>query len=78
MQNDFQFDVNFDTRSDAPVKSDGTTKDPDGYSKTLNLFHKLLWSKQLPDGKIFKLITGKKENGWLINWPTHSHSKSSN
>ena len=65
MQNDFQFDVNFDTRSDTPLKSDGTIKDPDGYSKTLNLFHKLLWSKQLPNGEIFKLITGKKSNGWL-------------
>lgn len=65
MQNNFQFDVNFDTRSDTPLKSDGSIEDPDGYSKTLNLFHKLLWSKQLPNGEIFKLITGKKPNGWL-------------
>ena len=61
MQNDFLFDVNFDPRSDTPLKSDGTNEDPDGYSKTLNLYHKLLWSKQLPNGKIFELITGEKK-----------------
>ena len=65
MQNDFQFDVNFDTRSDTPLKSDGSIEDPDGYSKTLNLFHKLLWSKQLPNGKIFDLSSSKKKDGWL-------------
>jgi len=31
------------------------TRDPDKYSKTLQEYHKLLWSKPLPNGKIFNL-----------------------
>lgn len=41
--------VEFDFRTD----SNG--KDPDSYSPTLKNFHKLLWSKPLPSGELFKL-----------------------
>jgi hypothetical protein len=42
-------DISFNFYSD----SDG--KDPDSYSPTLKKYHKLLWSKPLPNGKIFTL-----------------------
>jgi hypothetical protein len=42
-------DISFNFYSD----SDG--KDPDSYSPTLKKYHKLLWSKPLPSGKIFTL-----------------------
>ena len=35
--------------------SDSGGKDPDSYSPTLKKYHKLLWSKPLPSGKIFTL-----------------------
>jgi hypothetical protein len=43
-------DVTFDFRRDTPDR-----KDPDAYSKTLRLYHKLLWSKRLPCGTLFAL-----------------------
>jgi hypothetical protein len=43
-------DVAFDFRSDTP---DG--KDPDAFSPTLRRYHRLLWSKPLPDGGCFDL-----------------------
>jgi hypothetical protein len=43
-------DIKFDFRQDTP-----NGKDPDKYSKTLRLYHKLLWSKQLPGGEEFEL-----------------------
>ena len=44
-------DPNFDFRSD--VKPG---QDPDKYSKTLQAYHKKLWSKPLPNGVLFDLI----------------------
>jgi hypothetical protein len=44
-----RIDVTFDTRSDS------RGKDPDSASKTLKQYHKLLWSKHLPNGKMFSL-----------------------
>ena len=38
-------DITFDVFSDTPLG-----KDPDKYSPTLRRYHKLLWSKQLPNG----------------------------
>ena len=35
--------------------SDSGGKDPDSHSLTLKKYHKLLWSKPLPSGKIFTL-----------------------
>ena len=49
-------DTNFDFYSDTP-----SGKDPDKYSPTLRRYHKLLWSKPLPNGLEFNLtdtITG--------------------
>lgn len=37
------------------VYSDAHGGDPDSTSPTLRLFHKLLWSKPLPNGRLFKL-----------------------
>jgi hypothetical protein len=42
-------DITFDFRSDAHGR------DPDAHSKTLKRYHKLLWSKRLPDGELFDL-----------------------
>lgn len=49
-------DTSFDFRTDS------AGKDPDAYSPTLKSYHKLLWSKQLPNGANFMLednITGQ-------------------
>lgn len=45
-----QIDVTFDLRSDTPPR-----KDPDAFSPTLRRYHKLLWSKPLPNGRQFGL-----------------------
>lgn len=42
-----------DTTFDFRLDSSG--KDPDAYSATLRRYHKLLWSKALPDGRLFDL-----------------------
>ena len=44
---DFQetIDINFDVYSDTPEG-----KDPDSFSPTLRKYHKILWSKSLPNG----------------------------
>ena len=52
-------DITFDFRADTPPG-----KDPDTYSRTLRSYHKLLWSKPLPNGKFFGL-TDTKENAYL-------------
>ena len=43
-------DINFNVYSDTPEG-----KDPDSYSSTLRNYHKILWSKPLPNGSIFNL-----------------------
>jgi len=35
--------------------SDATGPDPDRSSPTLRRYHRLLWSKELPNGKLFTL-----------------------
>ena len=42
-------DITFDFRSDA------RGKDPDAYSPTLNAYHRILWSKELPNGEVMEL-----------------------
>jgi hypothetical protein len=37
------------------VYTDAQGRDPDSSSPTLRKYHKILWSKPLPHGKIFKL-----------------------
>jgi hypothetical protein len=45
-----KIDINFNFRSDTPPG-----KDPDTFSPTLRQYHKILWSKPLPNGKQFQL-----------------------
>ncbi|QKE86046.1 hypothetical protein HL663_10825 [Arthrobacter sp. NEB 688] len=45
-------DTSFDVRSDTPAR-----KDPDSHSATLRRYHRMLWSKPLPDGRPFELAT---------------------
>jgi hypothetical protein len=54
-------DTTFDFRSDTPPG-----KDPDAYSPTLRLYHKLLWSKPLPSGALFDL-TDQRRNSYLYH-----------
>ncbi len=53
-------DINFDFRSDTPQG-----KDPDALSPTLRSYHKLLWSKPLPSGKLF--ILDIEKNGAYLH-----------
>lgn len=48
------FDINFDFYSDTPPH-----KDPDSHSPTLRKYHKMLWSKPLPNGQSFELVDTK-------------------
>ncbi|MFC1774840.1 DUF6994 family protein [Nanoarchaeota archaeon] len=52
--------MNFD------VRTDSKGKDPDSSSETLKHFHKLLWSKNLPNGKLFNL-DDTKPNAYLYH-----------
>lgn len=71
-------DANYDFRSD----SEG--KDPDIGSPTLKRYHRILWSKELPNGEIMEL---RAEKGGYLKWNdfsfgsdtiTHSYSKHRN
>ena len=46
-------DITFDFRSDS------RGKDPDAYSPTLNAYHRALWSKELPNGEVMELQSGR-------------------
>jgi len=48
------------------VYSDSGSKDPDSHSPTLKKYHKLLWSKALPNGEIFTL-TDTDSNSYLTH-----------
>jgi hypothetical protein len=48
-----KFDTTFDVYSDTQ-----TGKDPDSHSPTLRQYHRLLWSKKLPDGGELSLSEG--------------------
>ncbi|MDQ9171695.1 hypothetical protein Q8A64_14875 [Oxalobacteraceae bacterium R-40] len=50
-----KIDIKFDFRSDTPPG-----KDPDAHSTTLRRYHKHLWNKALPCGKIFTLEYGPR------------------
>lgn len=54
MSGDETFDPNFDSRDDAG------NGDPDSTSKVLRRYHQLLWSKPLPNGDSFELLTTRK------------------
>jgi hypothetical protein len=50
-----RIDTTFDVRSDTPPG-----KDPDQLSPTLRRYHQILWSKPLPSGEPFALVTTKR------------------
>jgi hypothetical protein len=52
-------DTAFDVYSDTP-----TGRDPDSHSSTLRRYHRVLWSKPLPDGSVFTL-SDEHPNGYL-------------
>ena len=52
-------DIHFD------VRKDSFGKDPDSTSATLKRYHKLLWSKPLPNGQVMRLDEGK---GYYLKW----------
>jgi hypothetical protein len=54
MSDKSNIDPNFDSRDDAG------RGDPDSTSKTLRRYHQLLWSKPLPNGDPFDLVTTRK------------------
>lgn len=53
-------DITYDFRSDA------RGKDPDTYSPTLNAYHRALWSKELPNGEIMQLQSGRAP--YVLSW----------
>ena len=53
-------DITYDFRSDS------RGKDPDSYSPTLNAYHKALWSKELPNGEMMSLQSGKAP--FVLSW----------
>ena len=55
MSDEAEFDSEFDLRSDTPAG-----KDPDTYSPTLRRYHRMLWSKELPNGQVFDLVPEKR------------------
>lgn len=60
-------DITFDMRSDSPVrKSTGEIEDPDKFSPTLKRYHRLLWQKPLPSGKVFTLAP-QGRTAYLVN-----------
>ena len=60
-------DVWFDVRSDCPQPRPGSkyVPDPDIVSPTLKAYHRLLWSRPLPNGEVMSLETGK---GCYLRW----------
>lgn len=54
-------DITYDFRSDTPKG-----KDPDTYSPTLNNYHRILWSKELPNGEVMDLSSGKPP--YVLAW----------
>ena len=46
-------DIHFD------LHADSNGKDPDVYSPTLKKYHKILWNRSLPNGKLFNLLDDK-------------------
>lgn len=55
MDNEVPFDPEFDLYADTPEG-----KDPDTYSPTLRRYHRMLWSKPLPNGRVFTLVPEKR------------------
>ncbi|WP_343924247.1 DUF6994 family protein [Rhodoglobus aureus] len=60
MSDEFTIDPNFDSRDDAG------NGDPDATSRILRRYHQLLWSKPLPNGDPFDLVT-TRERSYLFH-----------
>ena len=63
-------DINFDFTTDTPhywedFKYGKSCKDPDMWSPTLRKYQQLLYSKDLPNGEMFKLEIGSTPNNYL-------------
>ncbi|MBE6027507.1 MAG: hypothetical protein E7227_02740 [Clostridiales bacterium] len=58
-QNTLDLDVHFDFRKDSGGK------DPDAGSPTLRRYHRILWSKELPNGEVMQLT---HDNGGYLKW----------
>ena len=57
-------DITLDFKTECPEKG----KDPDVYSPSLRQYHKVLWSKPLPDGTIFELdASGSPVSRYLMH-----------
>ena len=56
-----EIDVDFNFFEDTP---DG--RDPDSHSPKLRRYHQLLWSKELPDGRLFNLESRKSLSPYLV------------
>ena len=61
MPNPNQVDINFNVYSDTPEG-----KDPDSFSPTLRKYHKILWSKPLPNNQDFYLDLDFPKTGMEI------------
>lgn len=56
-----EIDVDFNFFDDTPEG-----KDPDSHSPTLRRYHRLLWSKPLPDGRPFELHAARALSPYLV------------
>lgn len=56
-----EIDVDYNFFKDIPAG-----KDPDSRSPTLRRYHRLLWSKPLPDGRPFELHAGRALSPYLV------------
>lgn len=53
-------DINFDFQKEVGFNKDGTERDSDRFSPTLQEYHRALWSKPLPNQKLFELTKVSK------------------
>ncbi len=78
-----KIEINFDFTTDTPQfwenywknEIGGVFVDPDTESKTLKKYHKLIWSKQLPNGDFMNLIEGHGAN--YLTWKNFSFGSDS-
>ena len=72
------FDTSFDFTRDTPGFCDNFWlnrgglgrggADPDSKSKTLQLYHRALWSRRLPNGQIMELQIGRRGGSYCLQW----------
>jgi hypothetical protein len=64
-------DITFD------MSNDSNGRDPDKYSKTLKNYHRLLWTKPLPNGELFNLRDGSGSKYFIFAAQAEKHYLSS-